>query len=181
MEIISEVEIPLFLNTYVDGKVKLEYYKVGDRMSEAVKAKVKGVSRGLVLDRNRNPIPKNKSVAGAQKVKTINGQNLYNGTMHFITRSRVMAELKAFFTPYVLQLQPPSEFPIKVIYEIHCDWGRKDLSNTAMIYVKAIEDAMVAAKIIPDDNTNYIQAYEPLAFHCDNDQRKILLKLVKIN
>ena len=180
IEVLAEVTIPLFKNTYQSSKVRPKYYKTTDNIPKAISAQVGRVQNGYLLDKLGKKICKNAAKIGKIPEKPINGQNLYNGTMHFMVRSQLMKDLKASFLPYIKQLPVIKEFPVQIFYEFHCEWGSRDLSNIALIFVKALEDTMVAAKVIPDDQTKFIDGYFPRAFKAPNDQRKIVIKIVKI-
>ena len=179
-KILGEITIPLYKSTYQSSKVRPKYYKTTDNIPKAISAQVGRVQNGYLLDKLGKKICKNAAKIGKIPEKPINGQNLYNGTMHFMVRSQLMKDLKASFLPYIKQLPVIKEFPVQIFYEFHCEWGSRDLSNIALIFVKALEDTMVAAKVIPDDQTKFIDGYFPRAFKAPNDQRKIVIKIVKL-
>lgn len=180
IQVLGEIEIPLFKNTYQSSKVRAKYYKTTDNIPKAISAQVGRVQGGYLLDRLGKKMLKNANKIGKIPEKPINGQNLYNGTMHHMERWQLMKDLKAFFLPYIKQLPVIKDFPVQIFYEFHCEWGSRDLSNIAMIYVKSLEDTMVAARVIPDDQTKFIDGYFPRAFKAPNEERKIIIKIVKI-
>ena len=180
IQVLGEIEIPQFKNTYQSSKVRARYYKTTDKIPKAISAQVGRVQNGYLLDKIGKKILKNANKIGKIPEKPINGQNLYNGTMHFMVRAQLMRDLKAFFLPYIKQLPVIKDFPVQIFYEFHCEWGSRDLSNIAMIYVKSLEDIMVAARVIPNDQTKFVDGYFPRAFKASNEERKIVIKIVKI-
>lgn len=173
-----EIVIPNFKNTYQSSKVRPRYYKTTDKIPKAVAAEVGRVQGGYLLDKKGKKILKNAKQIGKIPEKPINGQALYNGTMHFMTRAQLVKDLKAEFIPYFQGLKI-EEFPVSITYEFHCEWGTRDLSNIASLYVKVLEDAMVAARLIPDDQTKFIREYTCRAYTESNDNRKIHIFIEK--
>ena len=180
-QIIAEVEVPHFKNTYtLLKKTKPRYYLAGDRIPADIKAQVKTVKDGYLINGLGQKILKNAKQINKLPTKPINSQNLYNGTMHFMERARIMREMKEQFAIYIKQLPVITEFPIHIHYEFHCEWGSRDLSNLSFIFIKGWEDAMVAARVIPDDQLKFISSFSTAGVKELDENRKLVVKIAKI-
>lgn len=98
----------------------------------------------------------NPRLAGTPKMWNVNFQAIWNQQIKFQQRAVITNKLKDIFTPYIKNLKPITEFPLK--FEIFiCDIDMVvDMSNKGVIYTKIIEDLLVEYKVIPDDKPEFI-------------------------
>jgi len=158
MKKILEINIPNYItqvqlsnkrnSTYYEkGKKKLpkKYQNSQYQFKQAPNKKIylHDVKTGLKVIAN----PKS---AGTPKIKTINGQAIWNGEVQKFDRAKMMKAVKEYFLDclnktlkknYTLK----ASYPIHIQYHFYDDWTKyekKDLSNAAHIYVKAFEDIL---------------------------------------
>ena len=124
----------------------------------------------------------NPKSAGTPKIKTINGQAIWNGEVQKFDRAKMMKAVKEFFDDKLKKTRPLLDcYPLHIQYHFYDDWSmyeKKDVSNAAHIYVKAFEDVLVDRKIIPEDNFRYISGYYP-QYH-QSDVRKLIVEFYEI-
>jgi len=98
----------------------------------------------------------NPRLAGTPKMWNVNFQAIWNQAIRFQQRAVITNKLKEIFIPFIKDLKPIKEFPIK--FEIFiCDIDMVvDISNKGVIYTKILEDLLTEYKIIPDDKAEFI-------------------------
>ena len=117
----------------------------------------------------RYQISKKTRKTGKPRYWTINGQGLYNGTMHYRVRSKLTKHFHKYFVDHIKQNMSgqiadfikqyvgPDKGKLSVslaIFEMHKK-RLPDIGNM-WIWTKWFEDALQEAGVIPDDNSDYI-------------------------
>lgn len=144
---------------------------------------------------------KNKKVPN--KYIKLNNQSIYNGRINRFSRATVMDNLHKFWMRKFPKKSKISKFPVNIYYTIktvinHGDISRRndkliwkypsknyiprwDIENLASIIIKSCNDALVIAKIIPDDSVNYVTkiSYEFIPVDELND-REIIIKIEEL-
>jgi hypothetical protein len=130
---------------------------------------------------------------------TVNGQGLYNATLHYRLRSKVTKYYHRYLSRYIKkqistkQIQQLNNlvFPDSIqklsvsldIYEVRRG-SMPDVSNL-WLWIKWFEDALQESKIIPDDNSDYVHESGRIRYHFVDNQmdRKLVftLRLIDIN
>jgi len=143
-------------------------------------------------------VAKKTRKTGRQRWWTINGQGLYNATLHYRLRGKLTDYYHAYLTRYIKQqisynqiyelnnlIFPGSSHKLSISLDIYDIRRGKmpDVSNL-WLWTKWFEDALQESKIIPDDNPDYVQESGRTRYHfVDNEEdRKLVftLKLIKI-
>ena len=98
----------------------------------------------------------NPRLAGTPKMWNVNFQAIWNQAIKYQARANITGKLKDIFTPFIKDLKPITEFPVK--FEIFiCDIDMiVDISNKGVIYTKIIEDLLTEYKIILDDKPEFV-------------------------
>lgn len=133
---------------------------------------------------------KNTIKAGTPNIWKANMQDLYNGTLHPLTRGKVTKYFHHYFQSYIeKQLVNPIVFSeevfLKISLIVYDDalTFNLDLFNFGSIYIKWFEDALVLSKKIPNDNLKYIRDTGQTTFINikNSDDRKVEFKLELYN
>lgn len=133
---------------------------------------------------------KNSKKAGTPNIWVLNGQDLYNGTLHPLVRSKMAKYYHAYFSKYIKEQLKPTKFKdgyalsISVdIYEVRRG-TMPDVSNMWPLE-KFFEDALQDCGIIPDDNPTYVIESGRKQYHwVENEDDRMLifnLELIKVD
>mgnify|MGYP000271235373 CR=1 FL=1 len=153
-----EIIIPQYL-THVQltkGR-RPKYYTKGTHIPKKYNKYKEYDSKNRLLNFNKVPIVANPASVNKPRIKKINGQELYSGNMPPHMRSKVVSVIKQHFSDHLCKCNPLIDFPIAITAELFTIPGAMnwDLDNQ-WIYHKCFQDALVDAKIIPDDNIFYV-------------------------
>ncbi len=143
-------------------------------------------------------VAKKTRKSGRPRWWTINGQGLYNATLHYRLRGTLTDYFHKYLSKYIKQqiskhqiaelsnhVFPDSPHKLSVSLDIYDIRRGKmpDVSNL-WLWTKWFEDALQESKIIPDDNPDYVAESGRTRYHfVDNQEdRKLVftLKLIKI-
>jgi len=145
----------------------------------------------------RYVIAKKSRKSGRMRYWTINGQGLYNATMHYRLRSKITEYYHRYLSKYIKQqitdkqikelnnhIFVGSSHKLSVsldIYEVRRG-KMPDVSNL-WLWTKWFEDALQESNIIPDDNPDYVQESGRTRYHfIDNkEDRKLVFNLKLID
>lgn len=205
-EILVELEIPLYIRSYISSEsIRPKYYQRGKKkVPEKYRNKDhcwglfkvtengKKVTREfLIKTASKERIIFNGHLVGKQNIKNINGQDIYNGNVAGPARNKLMSCIKNEFKKYIKPILPISKFPIRInIYLFDTilddefsngqDW---DVDNRFFPYGKAFADVLKHEGKIPDDNRYYITEPPHAIFvpvH-DTQDRKLVVRIYKDN
>ena len=146
----------------------------------------------LVLCKARNtkylPIITNPKRVGKPRYYLINGQDIYNGKLNHHSRGFIMDKIKECYLPYVKDISPINEYPIRIDVEIHDTiknfydrskeglGQRWDVDNYAFPYMKAFPDLLYKlGKIKDDDRLHITQPPIPRFVPIDNHKKRKLV------
>lgn len=146
----------------------------------------------------RYQVVKKRRKSGKPGYWTVNGQGLYNATLHYRLRGKLTEYFHKYLSKYIKQqisrqqitelnnqIFPDSSHKLSVSLDIYDIRRGKmpDVSNL-WLWTKWFEDALQESKIIPDDNPDYVAESGRTRYHfVDNQEdRKLVftLKLIKI-
>lgn len=172
------IEIPLYLKyVQLSRARKPKHYTDKDRIPK--KLAHLSFMAGFLRDELGQRVVKNVRCVGTPSLKKINGQDLYNGNMSPILRSKIVVAIKESFTKYVLPVGPV-QYPIRVSMELHTTMGNMiwDADNL-WLYNKCFQDVLVDCGVIPDDSIMYItKAAAPEFFPvATEEERKLVFVL----
>lgn len=138
-------------------------------------------------------IAKKTRKTGKPKMWTVNGQAIYNATMHYRTRAVVTEYFHKYLSKYIKQQitkeqideinkKTGKDSPYKLavsldIYEIKR--GKMPDIGNLWLWIKWFEDALQECNIIPDDNPDYIIESGRKTYHWveQDSQRKLIFKI----
>lgn len=184
-----EIIIPQYL-THVQltkGR-RPKYYTKGSHIPKKYQKYKEYDAKGRLLGLDKKPIIANPASVNKPRIKKINGQELYSGNMPPHLRSKIVGVMKDHFLEHLRKCNPLVDFPIAITAELCTIPGAMnwDLDNQ-WIYHKCFQDALVEARIIPDDNIFYITqapafSYTPverledrkLIYRISKDDRQVL-------
>jgi hypothetical protein len=142
-------------------------------------------------------VAKKSRKSGRARYWTVNGQGLYNATLHYRLRSKVTKHYHKYLSKHIKQqiskeqidelnnlvfLGSSHKLSVSTdIYDVRRG-SMPDVSNL-WLWTKWFEDALQESKIIPDDNPDYVIESGRIRYHfIDNlDNRKIVFTVRLIN
>ena len=140
------------------------------------------------------PIISNPKSVGLPKWYLIKGQDIYSGVLNVHQRGTVMNKIKECYTPYLKNIPVITDYPIRVIAEIHdtiqnfydksseTGLGQAwDVDNYTYPYMKAFPDLLQAlGKIKNDDRLHITQPPIPIFVPIENhEDRKLVFRIIK--
>lgn len=141
-------------------------------------------------------LSKKSRKTGKPKYWKVNGQSLYNASLHFTARAKVTNYFHIYLIGHIVKQIKPSQI-IELHKILESDANTKlavsldiyeikrgkmpDIGNL-WIWIKWFEDALQDCMIIPDDNPNYIIESGRTTYHWVNDplERKLQFKIETI-
>lgn len=145
----------------------------------------------------RYVVAKKSRKSGRTRYWTVNGQGLYNATLHFRLRSKITEYYHKYLSKHIKR-QISKEQIIELNNQIFVGSSHKlsisldiydirrgkmpDVSNL-WLWTKWFEDALQESKIIPDDDPDYVQESGRTRYHfIDNQEdRKLVFNLKLID
>ncbi len=145
----------------------------------------------------RYQVVKKSRKTGNPRFWTINGQGLYNATLHYRLRAKLTKYYHRYLSKYIkdqisktqiIELNNHvfvgSSHKLSVSLDIYDTRRGKmpDVSNL-WLWTKWFEDALQESKIIPDDNPDYVQESGRTRYHfVDNEsERKLVFRINLLN
>jgi len=167
------VVVPEFEDHYVISKKRRAvYWKVADIQKGIVPKRILDnyhfTINGIMCDHEDKPALRNTKTAGKPRKWMVNGQDLYNGTLHHTLRAKVTEYFHEYLEKYINEqisgqdktlinqgFQVDARMSISLdIYEIKRA-KMPDIGNL-WLWIKWFEDALQTAGVIPDDNPDYV-------------------------
>lgn len=123
---------------------------------------------------------------GKPKVWTVNGQSLYNASLHFISRAKVTDYFHKYLSKYIKEQITKSQIQSLIshqlsisldIYEIKK--GKLPDIGNLWIWIKWFEDALQECEVIPNDNSDIIIESGRTRYHWveTSEQRKLVFNI----
>lgn len=180
--LIASVEVPHFQNYFIiSRRIAAKYYKWKDKDKIPKKHdKLKPFNRKkfgkhyFVIDRQGNRIVKNVRSAGKQRLWNVNGQDLYNGRLHPVTRAKITKWFHHYLGQYITQQISQGDIElisrykgnIRITLNIH-EVKRKNLPDVSnlWLWIKWFEDALQEREVILDDNPDWIRSSGGTTYH----------------
>jgi len=138
-------------------------------------------------------VAKKSRKSGKPRWWTVNGQGLYNATLHYTVRSRVTAYYHTYLSRYIKNqiseqdielirslVYIGSEYKLSTsvdIYEIRR--GKLPDCSNLWLWMKWFEDALQESGVIPDDDPDYIIESGRKRYHFvdSEDKRKLVFHI----
>lgn len=145
-------------------------------------------------------LPYTKNKKAPNKYVKLNNQTIYNGKINRFARAILMGNLHSYVLGKLPKKHKVKDYPVKIHYIIktvinHGDISRRkekliwkypsdeyvprwDIENLASIWIKGGNDALVLAKIIPDDSVQFVNqiSYEFIPVK-ELDNRSIIIQI----
>ena len=134
-------------------------------------------STGYLTDDNNNRIIANPLVAGKPKYWTINGQRIYDGSLHYTARSKVARWMHVYLGEYIEQL-PVIEIPKGCYLRVWVDMYKPvgilnwDCDNQ-WPWTKWFLDTLVEKGKIPEDSVEYVRSSGQLTYIPSEDRKLV--------
>ena len=210
---LGRIEIPLYIRKVrLSDARRAEYYELGKKTKLAKKYQdqtrykwkpektSKGVKVYLFDNSTGKKVLKNSRSVGTPKDKTINNQAIYNQSVMYNDRNKMIQQLKEFLVPFVAKLDviKIEDLPIRIEAEVHrpilaengMPW---DVDNHFGLYQKAFQDVLQGNKdrygkprskvVVPEDH-NLIISKPPSPLHIPvhtEEERKLVFIIQKEN
>ena len=134
----------------------------------------------VLVDETGDRLLANPRSAGTPKYWTINGQRLYDGTLHYTARSKVTRWAHEYFSKFIKKLPKIKILKnhyIHVCLDLHRPIGEAnwDLDNL-WPWTKWFMDTLVEYKKIPDDSINYVRSVGQVNY-VESEERKLIFKI----
>ena len=127
----------------------------------------------------------NPRTQGTPKIKTINGQAIYNGFVSKWERATMMNKIGDSFSEAIKDLSLFPYNPVKITIEVHdlikdpiCKEQEWDLRNREFPYGKKFED-LIKKKIIKDDSVLYYTCFKVQFVPIDNEVNRKLVFIIE--
>tara|TARA_Y100001973_G_C5209092_1_gene343986 strand:+ start:11415 stop:11996 length:582 start_codon:yes stop_codon:yes gene_type:complete len=139
--------------------------------------KYKWDKNGCLTDDMNNRIIANPISAGTPRYWVINGQRIYDGTLHYAVRAKVARWVHEYLKEYIEPLPEiniPDGHHIRVwvdMYKEHTD-SRWDVDNQ-WLWTKWFLDTLVDLGKIPDDSVEYIRSAGQITFIPSNERKLV--------
>lgn len=144
---------------------------------------------------NRFVIAKKSRKSGKARYWTVNGQGLYNATMHYTLRSRITKYYHEYLSGYI-----KSQISEKEIEQLNTLIYKGSLQKLAIsldiyeirkhkmpdvgnlwLWIKWFEDALQESGVIPDDSPDYvIESGQKHYYFVDNENERKLIFHISI-
>jgi|15BtaG_2_1085339.scaffolds.fasta_scaffold00010_19 hypothetical protein len=135
---------------------------------------------GYLVDENKNRVLANPIVAGTPRYWTINGQRIYDGSLHYTARSKVARWMHGYLGAYISKL-PALHIPEGCYLRVWIDMYKPadnqnwDCDNQ-WPWTKWFLDTLVEHKKIPEDNVQYIRSSGQITY-IPSDERKLVFNI----
>ena len=143
----------------------------------------------------RYVVAKKSRKSGRVRYWTVNGQGLYNATLHYRLRSKITKYYHKYLSKYIneqitsKQIQelsqlvyPGSKHKLSMSVDIY-DINRSKMPDVGnlWLWLKWFEDALQESKIIPEDNLDYVIESGRTRYHfVDNEDNRRLIFTIKL-
>jgi hypothetical protein len=134
----------------------------------------------LYNKRTEEPQLANPKSAGQPRYWVVNFQDIYNQNLGKQARAGHVNKLKDLFRPFIVPINPITQFPIEISFLIYDTTCPVDVSNRGAVYTKVIEDLLVKEGKMPDDSIDYVNCSGRIKFIKVEDVREKRME-IRIN
>jgi len=173
----------------ISQKRRAKYYKKADytakKMPKKHISKIKSGhlhfdKQGYLVDDNKNRVLANPLVAGKPKYWTLNGQRIYDGSLHYTARSKVARWMHEYLAEFIDQL-PVINIPKGCYLRVWIDMYKPadrlnwDCDNQ-WPWTKWFLDTLVEKGKIPEDSVEYVRSSGQISY-IPSDDRKLVFNI----
>ena len=176
----------------ISKRRRAKYYKKRDLSKNNIAKKyTNGVKngtysydkQGYLVDENKNRILANPLSAGTPKFWTINGQRMYDGTLHYTARSKITRWMHEYLKEYVEELPEiklqKGEF-LRVWVDMYKPLGVQNWDcDNQWPWTKWFLDTCVELGKIPDDSIQIVRSSGQVTY-IPSDERKLVFNITII-
>ena len=168
------------------------YYKKEDydkgKVPKKHVAKIKAGSmrfdtKGFLIDMNKNRVISNPLVAGKPKYWTINGQRIYDGSLHYTARSKVTRWAHEYLGEFIKELPEikiPSGCYLRVWLDIYKPGDRLNWDcDNQWLWMKWFLDTLVEKGKIPEDNVQFVRSSGQINY-IESETRQLVFNITII-
>ena len=169
----------------ISDRRRTKYYKKGDKLPKKYESKIhtglleydKG---GYLIDQSKNRVISNPIVAGTPKYWTINGQRIYDGSLHYTARSKIARWMHEYLAEYIEQLPviniPPGCY-VRIWLDLYKPGDRLNWDcDNLWPWTKWFLDTLVEKGKIPDDSVQYVRSSGQINY-MESDIRKLVFNI----
>jgi hypothetical protein len=173
----------------ISQRRRAKYYKKSDYTQGKIPKKhLKNIQSGFyyfnaagyLVDSNKNRIIANPLVAGKPKYWTINGQRIYDGSLHYTARSKVAKWMHKYLGEYIDQI-PKIVIPEGCYLRIWIDMYKPadrlnwDCDNQ-WPWTKWFLDTLVEKGKIPEDSVEFVRSSGQITY-IPSDEKKLVFNI----
>ena len=173
----------------ISQRRRAKYYKKSDYTQGKIPKKhLKNIQSGFyyfntagyLVDSNKNRIIANPLVAGKPKYWTINGQRIYDGSLHYTARYKVARWMHRYLGEYIDQI-PKIVIPEGCYLRIWIDMYKPadklnwDCDNQ-WPWTKWFLDTLVEKGKIPEDSVEFVRSAGQITYIL-SDERKLVFNI----
>ena len=176
----------------ISKRRRAKYYKKRDLSKNNIAKKyTNGVKngtysydkQGYLVDENKNRILANPLSAGTPKFWTINGQRMYDGTLHYTARSKITRWMHEYLKEYVEELPEiklqKGEF-LRVWVDMYKPLAVQNWDcDNQWPWTKWFLDTCVELGKIPDDSIQIVRSSGQITY-IPSDERKLVFNITII-
>jgi len=169
----------------ISKRRRAKYYKKNDKMAKKyINGLKKGIyffdNKGFLIDQNKNRVIAIPISAGTPKFWTINGQRMYDGTLHYTARSKITNWMHVYLAPFIEDLPEiklrDGEF-LRVWIDMYKPAGIQNWDcDNQWPWTKWFLDTLVEHNKIPDDSIQIVRSSGQITF-IESDQRKLVFNI----
>jgi hypothetical protein len=172
----------------ISQKRRAKYFKNTDAKSKLPKKHIEKIKsghfkydkQGFLIDTNKNRVLANPLVAGKPKYWTLNGQRIYDGSLHYTARSKVARWMHEYLGAYIKDL-PVIKIPKGCYLRVWIDMYKPDDNmnwdcDNQWPWTKWFLDTLVECGKIPEDNVQFIRSSGQITY-IPSDERKLVFNI----
>jgi len=138
---------------------------------------------GYLVDDSKNRVIANPLVAGKPKYWTINGQRIYDGSLHYTARSKVTRWAHVYLGEFIEDLPEikiPSGCYIRVWLDIYKPGDRLNWDcDNQWLWMKWFLDTLVEKGKIPEDNVQFVRSSGQINY-VESETRQLVFNITII-
>ena len=169
----------------ISQRRRTKYYKKGDKLPKKYTSKLQTglleYDKGnYLVDQSKNRVIANPLAAGTPKYWTVNGQRIYDGSLHYTARSKVARWMHEYLGEYIDQLpviEIPSGCYVRVWLDLYKPGDKLNWDcDNLWPWTKWFLDTLVEKGKIPEDSVEYVRSSGQITY-TPSDDRKLVFNI----
>jgi len=185
-----KIVIPNYIDKVpISQRRRTKYYRKNESTIASLAKKYKdGITsgkyywdnKGYLIDFSKNRVVANPMSAGTPKYWTINGQRLYDGTLHYAVRAKVSRFMHIYLKDFIeeiptIKLNDIEKIRVWIDMYRPIGTGNWDVDNQ-WVWTKWFLDTLVEHEKIPGDHVQYVTSAGQITF-IESDERKLVFNI----